>query len=367
MKNTKNTIVINGKTYDSRTGQPVGTASRRQITVSDMVVKPLPPAVKLPVTPVKKLVPLNKSKPNNAHPAPKTAKRSLQHSQTLMRHAVKKPHTKSASRQVHVTQPAEASAAAITVSRRALVSPKQADHLAHAKTIQKSSLISKFGSSSPLPKTFTKRTAPVAVAPHPPREPHVPAVPPPASHSHSQTEVLFTKALRDATAHTQPAHKVHKTKTRHRSLRRMARSTIAGALTVAIVTAAGVAFTLNQQERNEFKRAARAAGIAATLPANLPSGYERPIVQSAPGEVTLRYASNSDGRSFTISQQATAPTSGEATLGFDTTGSTIEADNGVSIYRTGNLALWTKEGIRYTVSNANNLSNDQLRALAKTD
>lgn len=366
MKNTKNTIVINGKTYDSRTGKPVSAAGRRQITVSDMVVKPLPQAVKLPVTPIKKPAVAAKPKATTTHPTPKTAKRSLQHSQTLMRHAVKKPRTTSASKRVHVTQPAEAPAAAIAVTRHSLTSPKQADHLERAQSIQKSSLISKFGSSTPTIKTFTKRTAPVAVAPHPPREPHLPAVPPPVTHSHSQSEVLFTKALREATAHTQPAHKVQKAKTRHRSLRRMARSTIVGALTVAVVMAAGVAFTLNQQERSEFKHAARAAGIAATFPTNLPSGYERPIVQSAPGEVTLRYASNSDGRSFTISQQAVASTNGEATLGFDTAGSTIQADSGISIYRTGNLALWTKGGIRYTVSNANNLSNDQLRALANT-
>lgn len=144
----------------------------------------------------------------------------------------------------------------------------------------------------------------------------------------------------------------------------MARSSIAGALTVAVLLVAGTAFTLNRQERSDFNQAVQAAGIAANFPSNLPSGYSRPTVQSAPGEVTLRYSSNSDGRSFSISQQAEQATQGEATLGANSTSTTIEADNGIIITRTANLALWTHEGIRYTVSNANNLSNDQLRSLA---
>lgn len=364
VKKTKNTIIINGKTYDSRTGQQLGgVLPRQQLTVSDMVVSPQKKiAVHIAPSPAAAIATQVIATPQKAtakshsrQHQPKTAKRKLQHSQTLIRQAVRKPRTQ----HIHVSQPAEETTTPIAIHRPLLSSSKHIAHQKHAQKITKSHHIAKFATHTTSPATLTRRTANLAVMPQPAREPKSVAVPPPTS---TPTEDIFAKALREATSHTQPAPK-HVTKTRHRTLRRLARSSIVGVAVVAAVLVVGGSLVLNAQQRHTFAEAAGVAGVAATYPRNLPSGYGRPSIHTAPGEVTLKYSSNSDDRSFSISQQTTSFGARDV-LGTDSSRSSISADNGITIYRTANYATWIHGNIRYTVSNATNLSNDQLRDIA---
>jgi hypothetical protein len=322
------------------------------VTPQKIVVTDAPAAVRPKPAPVSLAKPAPKPLISRS---PKTTKRSLQHSQTLMRQTVKKP----AGRHVKVTQPAEISPSVIPVSHRA-PRPAQSQLQRRAAAVQKSNLISKFASLSNPPLTVAKRTAELAVVAQP-AEPPITAVVPVAE---TPPEDIFTKALREATAHTQQVPK-HIAQSQRRK-QRLARSSIMGAMAVVTLLVIGSVMLLNNQERNAFTEAAQAAGVAATLPQYLPAGYGRPIIQSTPGEVTVQYNSNSDSRSFSISQQNSVSASGEATLGTDSTNSSIQANDGVTIYRAGNLALWTRHGIRFTVSNADNFSNDQLRDLANS-
>jgi hypothetical protein len=113
------------------------------------------------------------------------------------------------------------------------------------------------------------------------------------------------------------------------------------------------------------KVAATRAGVDAKLPTYQPSGFSLsgPVTYS-PGQITLLYSSNSDERSFQLTQKKSDWTSQSLLDNFIVSANhryqTFQ-DKGKTIYiYDGNNATWVSGGVWYQIEGESSLSSDQL-------
>ena len=275
-----------------------------------------------------------------------------------MRHAVKKPAaTKSATTPVIKHQ---------RPAPHLDIDPKRASR---AKTVKRSSLVSRFGAPR---RAVTPLTTALPVQP----EPSAPVVPilgehhkPVIAQKQSAHHQAMLKAIDNSASHNQPRAK--KTTRRQHLSRKLRVSTrtinlAAGSLAAVLL----VGFVAYQNVPNLSMRVATArAGVEGSLPGYRPSGFglAGPIAYQQ-GQITLSYKSNSDERKFEVSQRASQWNSETLLENYVASGQknyqTFQ-DGGKTIYiYDDDNATWVDGGVWYQIVGNSALSSDQLLRMA---
>lgn len=347
----KNIIEINGRKYDAKTGRLLDGSIQPVAAGSGMVIDGVVSKSQV-ITPVQ-----NSLKPKPAvHRSGGTSvkRRTPQRSQILARKAVKKPdHTSTISPKTHVQH---------------THTPKpQREH--HAKSIQKSPYIKRFGSVSEIKKTSADLSVRVpssekdthSSTSHPKeysQKNHDTAA---TSKNHAKTEDMLSQALSSLGVSSQKPVKVKKSRAK-RSFQ-WASGLAAGLLLVGFIA------YMNYPNLN-LKYATSRAGIAAAMPSYNPDGYSfTGPVQYAPGKVTIRFSSNTDQRSYSVSQEISNWNSETLQQTFlsdnNKTFSTAQASGRTIFLYDNTNATWVNGGVWYQVS-SDSLSPEQLINIASS-
>lgn len=288
-----------------------------------------------------------------AHAPAPAAPKKVQRSKTLMRGAVKKPV---ASQSVPKTTP---------LVKPASINPHR---LSRASRINKSSLISRFGSQE---SSFAPKVAPLPVQPEPTAaveatilSHHDPAPVGPTHQGHART---LERALQRADSHKQPRHR--KAPVSHRAAHKLhlsPRAIKASSAVLVILFIAG--FFVYQNVPNLAMRVAAArAGISARLPGYQPAGFSlNGNIEYSPGQIQVSYKSNSDDRRFTITQKAAEQEEVTSSVLGATSSSQVVQQQGKTIYIDDkNRATWVDKGVVYEIDGTD-LSSDQLLRLTSS-
>ncbi len=367
MSQQKNTLVINGKTFNAKTGSEIDNS----VSSSPLVhsVKTLEGFIKPGKTPkvVSKSLPIVSTVKRRATSANKVHSRR-QHAKTLMRATVTKPIINKPSAFANRLELSHKEANVNTNIHTKLETAR--NHRAHG--IAKSNLVKRFGEPQGQ-SIVTKKTASLEVKPGPnPSQSYQyqpAAVDLPVS---SQPNDLFATALSQATSHEQASPKV--AKKRHKAAKKLGLTRKAANISaiVLIVVALG-GFMAYQNLSNMAMRVAVAkAGIHASLPGYQPSGFALSHnIQTSPGQIVISFKSNSDDRQFKITQSASNWNSQALLDNYVATSDQpyqrIDQNNGktVFIYGTSN-ASWVDGGIWYKVEGNSSLNSDQLLKIANS-
>jgi hypothetical protein len=337
MPNNK-TITINGRAYDAVTGLPISERVYDQVSRVPGATKKAPTTAKPQPEEKKKPAPAVK----RAEPTAATAVHSqTQRSQTLLRRATKKP-----------AAPAKR--------------PTTGRHMDMARSTK----ISKF---APHPV--------VSEAPKP--KPQAPAKPDKAPQMHPvaakavartttktvATKPVTSKQVKDAaiaTAMAAPKQKPAKADKKDNKWRR--RLLLIGGIILAI----GLTFYAVYRfiPGVSVSIASAQSGVKATYPEFVPDGFSlnHPVTYSD-GEVVLKFKSNSNDNSYTITQTRSSwdssavldnvvrPDAGENYI--------TTKERGLTVYSYGNNAAWVNGGVLYVISSNNApLSGEQIRHIA---
>lgn len=392
-KNT-NTIEINGTRYDAASGAILDvfapapanrTKASRPGSLSTSKTPKTQLHTQLPAKPRHKptqataqAAPKPKAKaPARYHdikrqPAKKLSSHAPQHTDTLMRTAVTKPAGSFKRRvKAHGSTDALIKTSAVVAPKRSIgaLNPKRA---ARAKQVAKSTAVKRFHQPavpSAIPVTIAKPVTHTAAQPrHIVAPSHITPVRNPAStqpHAKKSETVanLLERALQEATGHLEPAPKIRK------KGRLSRRASSFAAVLVAVIILAGFVVSQNLPAMR-LKLASSKAGFSANLPGYKPAGYHLSNVNSAPGEVSLNFGSNSDGRAFAITEKSSDWNSSTlrdtylASSGQDY--QTVESA-GRTLYVYGkNAATWVSGGIWYQISTDGSLSTRQLVDMASS-
>jgi len=362
---SNNTIEINGKLYDAKTGKPIDSPHKASATPT---AKPRPQLVDgfRSVQPQKRSITVQHATPKQPNEgkvaktpqptkrthsaAPKAASKPKQ-SATLHRKAVRRP----------VIQPEATSSASKKVASTA---KKHADsaRTERAMLVHKSNVISHFGQSAAVtPIAHSAKSTPLTkhiVSTH-----HT--EPMPVTPTGTQTkERLIQQAVEKAVSGT-PAKKP-KVKAKRSTASKITRY----ASTFAVVVLLGGYVAYLNVPSISMKVAASRAGFAASLPSYTPGGYSLngPIAYT-PGQVTVDFHANTDDRSFSIKQQPTTWDSVALLENFVTKQGKsylTYQDRGLTIYiYNGSSAAWVNGGKMYSLEGKNSqLDTDQLLKLA---
>lgn len=359
---SNNTIEINGKLYDAKTGKPIGSNPE---PVAPTPVKQRPQLVDgfRPVAQQKKSITVQhtatkKPAENKVNKAPQPAKRTHatapkattkpKQSATLHRKAVKRP----------VIKPESAPTTPKTIASTAKKHSDSARTL-RATQVQKSTVISHFSQSAAATPTVHTKTAPLTkhtVSTHRSQPMQI------TSKGSETKERLIQQAVEKAVAST-PAKKPKAKRSTTSKFTRYAS-------TLAVITLLGGYVAYLNIPSISMKVAASRAGFAASLPNYTPGGYslKGPIAYT-PGQVTVDFHANTDDRSFSIKQQPTTWDSVALLENFVTKQSKsylTYQDRGLTIYiYNGSSAAWVNGGKMYSLEGKNSqLDTDQLLKLA---
>lgn len=320
----QNIIEINGRRYDATTGQPVAGKLSGAPKVIDG----------FHASSSKRPAPVAKRAPVASH------KRTLQKSQTLHRAAVRNSTAKSQSDTGSVE-----------------INDTAQGRLARAQRHQKSSRISKFGTfaSSKAQPIQNPESAPVQAAPiHQPAQ-HVVATKPAVASAQT------TKPQTNMVAPAKPK------RTKRLAAHKPKFAAIAAGAAAVLVLASY--FTYLNVPNVALRIAASRAGMDASVPDFQPPGYAFAGPASyGKGQLTLKYDSNSDDRSFNIVERESSWDSQslldnyvdrqhDQYLTFQERGLTVY------VYK-GNQASWVDGGVWYTIEGDAALNTEQLLKIA---
>lgn len=370
-----NVIEINGKRYDARTGalldldatpvvNSVNVPTKIASTSIDGFIKA--PSKTVALQPQSSLSPAEiqakldyeqrqqLKKGISARKVAAHATHTPEPAKTLMRSAVKKPGP-SLKRRVKAQAPISGLIAPPSHSLAAKVA-------AHAVNPQHSALAAKVPKSSAI-RRFSPQTAaapakqPAVVAAPAPEPRYRPPTPQP-KRPRTTADILH-EALKNATSHEEPTPQ--KTQT---ARRKYGYAGAGIALSVALIAVIG----MQNISGIKLQLASAKAGISASLPTIQPAGYRTDNVSQSPGSVTVRFASNSDRRTYTIQQSVSSWDSATLRDTYvskqDKAYQTVEA-GGRTIYLYGNgQATWVSNNIWYVVQSHGALSNRQLVDIA---
>ena len=337
----KNTIVINGKVYDTVTGLPVAmpAAPKRSTTSS-------PSTHTGPST-----IPKKHHKPATSHHHAAAAHPRLQRSHTLRRDVVKKPA-------------GNPKATAGSLRHKPSTTVDQSPHIKHFAPHPQS-----FGRRADIMPIKSRQAKPAVssivaqkhriVASH-----SAPVVKPAALSSRSVKEQVTAQRMTHAvTTHGQP----HTTKKRGLFSARPRALSVASAM-ITVMVLGGYLTYLNMPGLS-VRVAASQAGIAANYPDYRPDGYRfSGPVAFAEGQVAMKFQSNGNNASYTVTQQKSAWDSQAVhdNLVASTAGEdyVTNSQQGLTIYTFKNNAAWVNRGILFTVTGNAPLSNEQLLRIA---
>lgn len=344
MIKSSQTIEINGKRYDAKTGQVIKSPSSASIPATHQTQSPKRRAGTVSD--------ISRSQPTTSHKVHKPAQRS----QTLIRQAVKKPAKPAAVKQVKSRtsqdiKPAKKQHTGLVTHHQDIA------RQARASKVKQSKLVSKFSGNKttqhPLATSpVASRVQPLAVQP-------APALTHPANS-------ILEAGLRNAQSHTQ-AFDNKKSGKKPKKTRKLV-SYGAGALAAVLL----IAFIGYQNIPNlSVRYASTRSGVQASLPDYKPAGFSMSHkVQYNPGQITVNFASNSDDRNFTITQRESSWNS-DALLSSYVTAQSDQVqkyeDKGRTIFLYGNSnATWVNGGVWYEVSGDSQLNSDQLIRIASS-
>lgn len=371
----RNTIELNGKTYDVSTGKPAhhkpaGHSANAKPAASPRVMdgffraspKTTKPAAHQ-VKPVVAAEPKHIAAPVKPKPAVSRPKahhathRKPQSSKTLLRQAVSKPII-------------EVPAANNTGQIKART-PENL-RLKRASAVPKSRVITRFGNLSQ-PEPIPKKVAPLAVK-QPPEHAgkHKQQSKPATMHKthESSAEAHFKKALANAHAHEHHAAKKPRNRRIAHKLGLSRRGTKFATATLAALLLVGF-FAYQNIPNISMRIAATRAGFSAQMPNHTPAGFGvSGPVQYGPGYVAVNFASRSDDQNFKVSQRVSSWNSEALADNFlNENGKQYQTyeDKGRTIYvYDGNNATWVNGGVWYQIEGTNNLKNDELISIASS-
>ncbi|MDB5185311.1 MAG: hypothetical protein JWN38_1119 [Candidatus Saccharibacteria bacterium] len=351
-------ITINGNTYDAHSGELIKAGKAAPALTIDTVIGKsyIPEIIPAPASaPGPAVSTTAKQLAVTRHPAKHLAKHQPQAGKTLMRRAVLKPSA-SLKRQTTVTSPLTKKPLATVVAKPSVASvdPRRA---LHAETTAKHAMINKFNHA-----TTVRSAATPAPRVH---QPAAPAAAQPAAHQPSMD--IFERALAAAESHKHKAPVLAsdiKARTRRRAL------TVAMSSLAVVVIGGCIAY--NNVANIKMQVASSRAGFHAVLPTKRPAGFSVGTLSATPGAVDVNFKSNSDNRSFVVTQKASNWDS-QALRDVFLSGSsvagkyqTVEA-GGRTVYLYGdNNATWVNGGVWYQVKTDGTLSSRQLLDLASS-
>ncbi len=359
-------IEINGKKYDAATGKMF---TGQQSTV----IKPTA-TVKHGIGSVDGFA-------RRAVRAQKVAahtQKAPQRSQTLMRKGLRKPVASAVKhRKTTTIQRPAISKSSLGVSARRQNA---------AKAITKSPQVRKFDHSTASRSTVVKKAMAITPKPapsHVAKKIQTATIETSRQHTgkHSETSRqasvrMIEKALETATSHTEQtmAHAKQTTKKRTSKLRKKLgvskRALSLGSGALAVVLLAGF-FAVQNVPNLSMRVAATRAGFDASMPDYQPAGFsfDGPIDYNA-GRVTVSFKSNSDERTYSLTQRSSNWTSDALLANF------IESeekqyqtflDKGRTLYLyDGSNATWIDNGIWYQIEGDSDLTTDQLVRIASS-
>jgi hypothetical protein len=351
---TKTTIELNGKLYDARSGNLVSLldGTPKPKSLDGFYVKKDQPSV------VEVNQPSQADRPDASHQALRQQQPAHAHqpakSQTLMRNAVKKPAAPYANPDATNQQ----TSSTPTTQATSLPDELRQQRSQRASQIAQSTSISRFGAATG-PKV-DKKVQHLPVQPHPdlsdlPKQTTTAVNQAAAPSSSPTSSQLFADQLQTATSHQQQPVKKNK------SLKNGTKIAMVSVLVLAIGGFVGFQSFPNVA----VKLATSKAGFGATIPGYIPAGFGlSDSVKSAPGLVVLSYHSNSDNRSYQLTQQPSdwnsqsllnnfVIPSGKQYQTVQNAGKTIYVYEGAS-------ATWVSNGIWYQLKGDSSLSSQQL-------
>lgn len=347
MAKNKNIIEINGKRYDAKTGATLSDHGHAHPKPNHS--PELKPVIKKPS--MHDVV---------RHPAKPAAAHKPKPSKTLMRHAVKKPSATPPKPRLKAQGPSDlalsGSLAEVVVSKSA----KRLDtkKLAQASKVPKSHLITHFSATTSDINSPEPPPEPI----EPPTTNHQPAaVATKSKNTKPQTtSELLEQAVLNARSHEEPAPK-----TRRHSKRRT-RAAIASVTAVALFAFVGY----QELPTLKFNMASAKAGFGASMPNYKPAGYSLDKLSYSTGIVATKFTSNSDDRSYTLTQKTSAWNSEALKENFVLKTSSdhqVVESGGQTIYLYGDgNATWVNGGVWYILQGNETLTNKQLVEIAKS-
>lgn len=339
---TKQTITINGRTYDAVTGLPIvqpepaqhspkaGAPTHQQ---HKRAFSDIGPAQNRILT------------PHEVHAAAQAMHITTQKSQTLYRNALKRPSLEAVSvpsNKQHQRSP--------MISRYATVHPELTQKAAEPQAPAKP--------DAPMHPVIIPPTVAKALQAH--LSDH-PAAPQSQLSGTDLKEQLIKERL--AEVGESPARKDKK----QSWLSRQPRLVTVLSSTLALLILGGY-LTYITLPSISLKVAASRAGVNASMPEYKPDGYslDGPITYS-PGEVVISYKSNTNTSGYKLTQKASNWDS-QAVLDNYVSKQTDNyltfQERGITVYTFNNKAAWVNGGILYTVDGNAALSSDQVLRVA---
>lgn len=295
-----------------------------------------------------------------------------QHTNTLMRSSVTKPHSH---RPSSFAGRLQSSPEIISKDKDMynIHSHLKASRRRQAKKVPKSSFVKRFNWDQRGVPIVVKKTAALEVKSSPDQTTghhYEPAI---AEHPASQEpNDLFADVLGRATSHQQAAPKP--AKRRHKVAKKLGLSRKAaniGAITLIVIVLGG--FIAYQNLPNiAMHMAVAKAGVHAMLPGYQPSGFAlNRHIQARPGQVVISFKSNSDDRNFKITQSASDWNSQTLLDNYVAASGQpyqrINQNNGKTVFIYGSAnASWVDGGVWYKVEGNSSLTNDQLLKIANS-
>ncbi|MBM3210206.1 hypothetical protein FJZ39_02610 [Candidatus Saccharibacteria bacterium] len=372
--NDTNTVVINGRHYDAKTGMPVDVEQlnlessalaapapsraatpsvhaplqqRSQTLRRRHVQKPAAAQAPAKVTEIQKDTPVQKS-PHIQRFAPHTPVSQPTPQHVAPSSPTPKPHT---TQQVSLknskqTSPQSAKQALFAQQARArAVAQLKAQQRAHAEQLA--------ARQSQTSKTAT--AVPIATAPQPQR-------------NLKPSDVLKKEAIETATASMQkPATRSHRQKKHKTRSSLFARISGFAAASAAVLVLGGY-FTYLNMPNLSTRVAASQAGIDASYPGYRPDGYSlNGPVAFTDGSVSMKFSANGSPASYVLTQKRsnwdTLAVADHIKSTADTDASVTKID-GLTLYTYGNSAAWVNKGILHTIEGDAPLSGSQIQRIA---
>lgn len=249
------------------------------------------------------------------------------------------------------------------------------DSSQHPAVIPKKVVSAHHVPKSPMVKRFsevvsTKAPAFAAHSTH-----HLAAITAPIRHISDPSSVAtnhnpLAAGLFHAKSHEEEAVKPeHRYKRIAKKLHVSPRVVSTSALVVAVLMLGGF-FALQNLAGLNMRVAAARSGVKGSVPTYQPAGFTlNNKVSYHPGEIALKYHSNSDSRNFTVTQTTSNWNSASLLENFVATAhpnyQTV-TPKGKTVYLYDNNATWVDSGIWYRVEGDSKLNSDQLQNIANS-
>lgn len=357
---SKQTIELNGKHYDARTGKILSVSSAPTATAHARKVNAL----------VSSATSIDGFSKKLSHPPRKVgnqaARREVNRSHTLKRTAVKKPvRPKAATSSKKIA--ANAHVPVMEIHPPSYSIPRE--RLKRLEAVKQSKLVSRYSKDLSTTSQSTAKPAHKAAAAHVAHAapPIVKAV---STVVDTPQPSAFEQAIDQAEAHQSVRTKKPSARAKlSKKLRMSPRVLNVFGFTVALMMFAGY-FGYNNAPNVSMRVAAMRANVEGSIPAYKPSGFSLDrSIKYKQGEITVNFVSNSDQRNFAITQTASGWDSTALHQNFVTKQEHVRSieDKGKTIYLYDeNNATWVDGGVWYKIEGNSKLNSDQLSRIASS-